>query len=34
VKNNYFSQNNKFDEKGAKDILFMSKEMLYKTGDV
>ncbi|KAA6320419.1 MAG: hypothetical protein EZS28_054685, partial [Streblomastix strix] len=34
VKNNYFSKNSISDEKGAKDILFLSKEMLDKTGDL
>jgi hypothetical protein len=34
VKNNYFSWNKAIDEKGAKDIYFLSKEMLDKAGDL
>ncbi|KAA6374958.1 MAG: hypothetical protein EZS28_029515 [Streblomastix strix] len=34
VKNNYFSWNSITDEKGAKDIYFLSKEMLDKAGGI
>ncbi|KAA6387625.1 MAG: hypothetical protein EZS28_016848 [Streblomastix strix] len=34
VKNNYFSKNSITDEKGAKDIYFLSKEMLDKAGGI
>ncbi|KAA6362494.1 MAG: hypothetical protein EZS28_041979, partial [Streblomastix strix] len=34
VKNNYFSWNKAIDEKGSKDIYFLSKGMLDKAGDL